>query len=730
VVAMLLCMLIPRGVAALPPEVTNVQAQQIADTYLVDIVYDLADSSDHGSMVHVLLSIDGGNTWTIPCPSVSGDAGQMVLPGPGRHVIWDAEQDYPGFVGDNCRVRVVADDDIPPPEISFARISPSGWDTIPIAPYDTIGFGEPLHLYWQGSTGAIAGMSLQRLAEIDTIYPYDDGLYGYKYRLMDEDCDDTIEDCWHPRRFNEATGDSFSYYGQITELRFHNDGSGSDLLHQLLPSGIFPMRFDALDVARNTVPPWLQGFDFVVNYDPETLVLDGQADWAHPEDPQVYPYYTLLNDPAQERHPFGMEDTIPDRAYVVCKALMRDDPRDLRLDPQQPLRLTGQVRGVLEVFGGGLFSYETDPSAANEPTWGEGIDGWYADTLGFMPGPNTHYVMNLHAVDEHGRLDGTPAELSFHTGYAPCTQGVELLGDPASPSAWDEALPCAEPGDTSHPCFTDTTALHVNMSGEPSVPGRETLAFHSAGWFVIDKYTHTVAVLADTTGQTTHCWVIPARRYRMKVLLHGRDHPDERWADPLLRIGGWQYQVDYECDPFNAISDGGGIDDIALPTWGSEEMVNELLEIEPDSGLWALHVDVAVPIVLLQTGPTIYRDGYLLAGIAGGDPEIADLLFELTTRQSGLGAVRAIAHDQTSCEVWPVRPARYHYFEGVRPSAGSPPPAMTWRHCNLPYSLDGIKGSIDLWMMTLPSNEGVPVQKFFHLVWETPEGDFGCGNDP
>ena len=55
-------------------------------------------------------------------------------------------------------------------------------------------------------------------------------------------------------------------------------------------------------------------------------------------DTHVYPYYIIFRpNPSQggpsipEEHPFAEGDTVPDKAYVVFKALGWDDPRDQRL---------------------------------------------------------------------------------------------------------------------------------------------------------------------------------------------------------------------------------------------------------------------------------------------------------------------------------------------------------------------------------------------------------------
>jgi len=178
------------------------------------------------------------------------------------------------------------------PVISFFRIS--GSDTIPIMPDhpDTVGYGFPFQVYWAGNSPNVRGFDADALAAIDTVFPFDDGLFGYKWRLLGDlgdNCLPSIEDCWHPRRFNEATGDSFSFFGSATTLLFENNGSGSSPFRRLLDSGEVKMEVNSIDVAGVEVANFQRPVSFVVNFDPQTIMLNGETDWAHPDDLEVYP---------------------------------------------------------------------------------------------------------------------------------------------------------------------------------------------------------------------------------------------------------------------------------------------------------------------------------------------------------------------------------------------------------------------------------------------------------
>ena len=92
------------------PVVANVTASQRGDgSKLVDINYSLTDNDNDSCIVWVAVSNNGGQTWSIPARTYSGDIGPAVSPGPNKHVVWDAGADVPGKVG-TFKVRVFADD--------------------------------------------------------------------------------------------------------------------------------------------------------------------------------------------------------------------------------------------------------------------------------------------------------------------------------------------------------------------------------------------------------------------------------------------------------------------------------------------------------------------------------------------------------------------------------------------------------------------------------------------
>jgi formylglycine-generating enzyme required for sulfatase activity len=90
--------------------VSNVQVQQRQFTATWDVTYDLETVGDIAVAVSLFLSMDSGATYPNLCATVTGDVGADVLPGTGKHIVWDAGADFPGLSNATCRLQVVADD--------------------------------------------------------------------------------------------------------------------------------------------------------------------------------------------------------------------------------------------------------------------------------------------------------------------------------------------------------------------------------------------------------------------------------------------------------------------------------------------------------------------------------------------------------------------------------------------------------------------------------------------
>lgn len=622
------------------------------------------------------------------------------------------------------------------PEISFFRVSGSDTTALAQGVADTVGFGNPYTVYWRGSTPNILGYAPEALALVDTVPPVDDGLYGYKWRLLGDGCNTSTTDCWHPRQFNEATGDSFSYFDEINSLTFYNNQPGeSNPFLRLLPSGPVNLLVNSIDVAGVEVQNELRNFRLIVNYDPQTLLLRNETDWAHPEDTQIYPYYVRLNDPAQAKIPFTEGERIPDRSYVVFKALARDNPADNRVDPDFQIGLTSRISGVRNNYTGGPFIFQSGASDIDyEPTWDANTDGWYADTLGFLVGPRTDFTFRMQAVDEHGRRDGSPPTFDFSVGYPPCVQCVELLPDLNGTSEYDDSLECYDPlGGDSHPCFGDTNVFVVK---NPIYNGPQPADYDylnsqgSAGFLALSRNSAlTPQFFLEDPGNENY-YVFEVAFYTFQILLHGRDDPREAYDNPLWRTMAWRYQVDNECDPGNNILDGGGVDNLANATWGYDSSA-QYIDVTPSDGIWKLDVNIMVPVQMVQF-PNLQTFHLVLTSqpeYGDGDAELATRMVRTLMRQFGEGLVSAIALDQGQCNLEPARPARYHIFNDVRPPSYTLTPGETWRDCSPNFTGD-IYSSLRLDRAAMDSavfdefGNLVPAEQPFRVLFQDGDGSF------
>jgi len=91
--------------------VSDVLVSQRSDaSKLIDIEYSLSGFGDQAYDVTIQASEDGGSTWSVELTAMWGDVGDGVVPGEGKHIVWNPAIDIPGISGDNFMVRVIADD--------------------------------------------------------------------------------------------------------------------------------------------------------------------------------------------------------------------------------------------------------------------------------------------------------------------------------------------------------------------------------------------------------------------------------------------------------------------------------------------------------------------------------------------------------------------------------------------------------------------------------------------
>jgi len=92
------------------PVVTNVHAEQRAGKKLVNITYDVSDTDLDTLKMLVIISNDGGQTFSILPVTLSGDVGFGIFSGTNKKIVWNAGIDYPDQYGTNFQAIVIADD--------------------------------------------------------------------------------------------------------------------------------------------------------------------------------------------------------------------------------------------------------------------------------------------------------------------------------------------------------------------------------------------------------------------------------------------------------------------------------------------------------------------------------------------------------------------------------------------------------------------------------------------
>jgi len=569
----------------------------------------------------------------------------------------------------------------------------------PWAFVDTVGYGQPVVLSWSAVMPLAATTPPEALALLDTVAPSTDGILGYQYAFTANVPPLPTE--WQPH----------DHFGDVQDLTITD-------LHL---SGLTALWVNALDFAGGTVgPPQSLVLQLVVNFDPDT----------HIERTRTYPYYVVFHGPEAGEYNFADGDTVPDRAYVVVRALGWDDPRDVPLSPPGELRFQGAFQATGRMFGELPFSFSTSYSTPST-----------ADTLGFLVGP-FDYAVTMRAVDEHDRRDGTPDTLRFHANFPPCVQCIELVNAEAAtqPSyAYEDAC-------DDQACLATPTLLRASLAPPSSPTDLSVLAPSDHLWVDADgdiSFTEPIDPMPYKQ--------IVAKHYAYVIYLHGKNPPREHWPQGYAdrRIAGWRYQVDYEGDATNIIRDGGGIDFLGslsgfdVSTNNPDPRNSDLFIVQdeglPHRGAWGIRVTVGVPQILQVAGPEAYW-AYLLSPVlydapvpppAGSSAEEictwqhqpavqqAYRAWRLTTMQFSPGTVQAVASDASRC-VWRHETNMYHYYDGV-----TVPSTHGWR-CE-PDAYPGEAGAIDLALF--PTDSDIAVKRF-QIEVETAAGPFLGGGDP
>jgi uncharacterized protein (TIGR02145 family) len=93
------------------PDVTNVSfAQRTDGSGIVDITYDVSDADGDVLTISLLVSDDGGSTYTFVATQTSGDIGYHITPGTGKTIVWNFGAEHPNTTNNQIVVKITADD--------------------------------------------------------------------------------------------------------------------------------------------------------------------------------------------------------------------------------------------------------------------------------------------------------------------------------------------------------------------------------------------------------------------------------------------------------------------------------------------------------------------------------------------------------------------------------------------------------------------------------------------
>lgn len=90
------------------PTVSNLNAQQVPGTEVVQINFDLAESEGLPCWIFVQVDRDNLDNWIVPVHALSGDAGPGILPGSNKSIQWNAGLDYDHQYIPITKVKVLA----------------------------------------------------------------------------------------------------------------------------------------------------------------------------------------------------------------------------------------------------------------------------------------------------------------------------------------------------------------------------------------------------------------------------------------------------------------------------------------------------------------------------------------------------------------------------------------------------------------------------------------------
>ncbi|MFA6720665.1 MAG: SUMF1/EgtB/PvdO family nonheme iron enzyme [Candidatus Cloacimonadaceae bacterium] len=184
------------------PVVYNVSASQRTDgSKLVDIHYDLFENENELCLVELFVSDNNGHSFDIrPAAALlSGDVGESIVPGAGKHIVWDISSEELSLDGDFYRFKVTAHDSCPftiPPNFVFVPGGTFNWNNSNVT----------ISSFWMDKY-EITQSEYQRIMKKNPAYGYGEGADYPVYRVSWFNC---VEYC-NRRSLREGLEPAYSF---------------------------------------------------------------------------------------------------------------------------------------------------------------------------------------------------------------------------------------------------------------------------------------------------------------------------------------------------------------------------------------------------------------------------------------------------------------------------------------------------------------------------------------
>lgn len=112
------------------PQVNNIRAHQLENSFTVEILYDLIDPDPNLLTVSVEILKDDDSSFSIFPEHLTGDIGERIEPGINKAIYWDAGTDLPGVFGTDYRAKIIVNESIQNPGSGDVDLNEFRWKLV------------------------------------------------------------------------------------------------------------------------------------------------------------------------------------------------------------------------------------------------------------------------------------------------------------------------------------------------------------------------------------------------------------------------------------------------------------------------------------------------------------------------------------------------------------------------------------------------------------------------